>query len=481
LTIAAGQPLLLWQEESFDPSDLSTSVSNHLSKWNGSTWEDLTGLPAEASVLDLATDSQGNPFVVLSDSNVSGLWWNGARWVELGTTAGDGLSNLPASTMPALALDSIGNPVVAWLGPSGGAYVRRWDGTTWAEIAGSGSGDGIGSVGGQREEVFSKYVPRPALALDAQDRPTVLWQAGEVADPPRLRSFDGSGWRALGDSDGKDGLFAAVNLPPDTCPTMEDRHLVPALALDRGGRPRVAWSWERRQAYHCDLAWTEDTLATFVLAWNGSAWAALAGSQTPPGVGMTSYPVALAIGAQDAPVVFGPQFGGPCSPIRYDGSAWQTVGNAAWPVACGGGINNRAMAMTSAGNPVVAWTTTAPEVYLLRWTGSRWEELDGSASGDGVTRSNRHVGQYAMTVDPYDRPVVAWEDGRSGQSQIYLRRWSGSHWEEVQGSATNGGVSASDAPALAPSVAARAGRLCVAWHSAAFMRTTEIRLRCTDW
>jgi len=481
LTVAAGEPLLLWQATLLDPLGSPTSASEHLARWNGSAWKDFGGLPAEMSVSNLAVDSHGNPFVVLWGSDVYGLSWNGTTWVELGQGVGGGLSNLPGSSMPALALDSNGNPAVAWRGLNGGAYLRRWNGTAWGEIDGSGSGNGIGTVAIQLATSVDSVTPRPQLALDTQDRPTVLWQSGDVTTPPRLRSYDGSNWRELGDSDDTLGLFSAVNLPSDKCPTVEDQHLAPSLALDRSGRPMVAWSWERRQGYRCDPAWMPDTLATFLLAWKGSSWLPLGGSNIPPGIGLTSYPVALAIGAGDAPIVFGPQFAGPCSPIRYQGGVWQTMGNAAWPVMCGSGISNRASAVDSAGNPIVAWTTSAPEVYLLRWTGSLWEELDGSASGGGVTRSNRHVGRYSLTVDPLDRPVIAWEDSSSGQTQIYLRRWSGAHWEEVQGSASDGGVSTSSAAALAPSVAARGGRLCVAWHSAAAMHKTQILLRCTDW
>jgi hypothetical protein len=477
-TIASGQLLLSWWSTLLNPA-AGFSESNHLARWNATAWQDL-GLPDSVGAEDIAVDSKGNLFVV-GGSDVYGLWWNGTSWIELGQSVASGISNLSGSVMPALALDSVGNPVVAWLGPNGGAYLRGWDGTAWAELAGSGSGKGIGAVGAPSVSSFDAVTPRPQLALDSQDRPTVLWQAGDVKAPPRLRSYDGSTWRALGGSDDTLGLFSAVALPSDGCSTIQDQHLAPSLALDPSGRPLVAWSWERRQAYRCDPAWMPDTLATFVLAWKGSSWSALAGSSIPPGIGQTSYPVALAVGAQGAPIVFGPQFSGPCSPVRYDGGMWQTLGNAAWPVKCGSGINNRALAVDSVGNPVVAWTTTAPEVYLLRWNGSIWEELDGSASGGGVTRSNHHVGQFALTVDPFDRPVVAWEDSSSGQSQIYLRRWSGADWDEVQGSASDGGVSTSSVAALAPSVAARAGRLCVAWHSAAAMHKTQIVLRCTDW
>ncbi len=38
-------------------------------------------------------------------------------------------------------------------------------------------------------------------------------------------------------------------------------------------------------------------------------------------------------------------------------------------------------------------------------------------------------------------PVVAWQDGAGGDQEIYLRRWNGTAWEELDGSASGGGVS----------------------------------------
>ena len=76
------------------------------------------------------------------------------------------------SGLPSLALDSAGNPVVAWeFGVSSSnheIYIKRWDGKAWVEVGkGSGSLGGISNNKGASSE--------PALALDASGNPIVAW------------------------------------------------------------------------------------------------------------------------------------------------------------------------------------------------------------------------------------------------------------------------------------------------------------------
>src|SRR5437870_12449117 len=63
----------------------------------------------------------------------------GAAWTELnGSATGGGLSNTAnASRLPRVAVDSAGNPVVAWMatgssGSYGNVYVLHWTATSWA-------------------------------------------------------------------------------------------------------------------------------------------------------------------------------------------------------------------------------------------------------------------------------------------------------------------------------------------------------------
>jgi hypothetical protein len=48
--------------------------------------------------------------------------------------------------------------------------------------------------------------------------------------------------------------------------------------------------------------------------------------------------------------------------------------------------------------------------------------------------------RYELAGD--DTPYVAWEGECSGDAEIYVHRWSGSSWEEVEAGSATGGISA---------------------------------------
>src|SRR5690349_21869397 len=49
------------------------------------------------------------------------------------------------------------------------------------------------------------------------------------------------------------------------------------------------------------------------------------------------------------------------------------------------------------------------------------------------------VPEIAMTAD--GRPVIAWNDDGSGSAQVYVKRWTGTDWQEFGQSATGAGAS----------------------------------------
>src|SRR5262245_53009036 len=85
-------------------------------------------------------------------------------WVQLGGSAtGGGLSgSTDFSSHSSLALDSSGNPAVAWLNVGSGPsqiYVARWNGSAWAGLGGSASGGGLSNS--------TYFVGWPSIAFDA--------------------------------------------------------------------------------------------------------------------------------------------------------------------------------------------------------------------------------------------------------------------------------------------------------------------------
>jgi len=160
---------------------------------------------------------------------------------------------------------------------------------------------------------------------------------------------------------------------------------------------------------------------------------------------------------------------------RWNGSSWEGVGTGS---ASGGGISDNSgssafpsVAIAPDGTPHVAWQDYSGggdyEIYVRRWSGSTWEEVGlGSASGGGI--SDNSGGSYApsVAIAPNGTPYIAWEDASGGDREVYVRRWNGSIWEEIgTGSASGGGISDNSGDSWFSSVAITPdGTPYVAWQ-----------------
>lgn len=142
---------------------------------------------------------------------------------------------------------------------------------------------------------------------------------------------------------------------------------------------------------------------------------------------------------------------------RWDGAAWSELGGS----ATGGGVSATAgwsyspsISVDAAGNATIAWYELSGnyEIYLRRWNGSAWVELAGSASGGGVSSNAGASYVPSVAVDGSGNPGVAWYDYTGGNAEIYYRQWNGAAWAELAGSATTGGVSANAGSSISPSV-----------------------------
>lgn len=140
-------------------------------------------------------------------------------------------------------------------------------------------------------------------------------------------------------------------------------------------------------------------------------------------------------------------------------AGWVEIGVGS---ASGGGISNSSgssrqpsLAVTPAGVPIVAWVDTAAgnsEIYVRRWNGSAWVEMGGSASGGGVSANSGESDWPSVAIDTAGRPIIAWQDNSSGKWQIYVRRWNGAAWVEMGGSASDGGISNNNGASIWPSL-----------------------------
>jgi hypothetical protein len=131
------------------------------------------------------------------------------------------------------------------------------------------------------------------------------------------------------------------------------------------------------------------------------------------------------------------------------------------------------LVLGSDGNPIVAWCDDSdpdgdPDIYIRRWNGTGWVEIGtGSASGSGISGSIMPIASYtpALALGSDGNPIVAWEENVAN-SEIYVKRWDGSFWFEIgTGSASGRGISDNDGYSNAPSIILGSdGNPIVAWQ-----------------
>jgi hypothetical protein len=177
-----------------------------------------TGLSLTPSI---AVDSLDRPVVAWADdssglSNIYVRRWDGASWVELnGSATNSGISQaITHASAPAIAVDNMGRPVVVWHDTA--VHLRRWNGSTWEELGGSGSASGMALGAGQK------------LAIDPGGYPVVAWAADREI---RLLRWNGGAWVGQGGSESGGGVSGTLGSSSE-----------PSLVIDAAGNPVVAWS-----------------------------------------------------------------------------------------------------------------------------------------------------------------------------------------------------------------------------------------------
>jgi hypothetical protein len=111
------------------------------------------------------------------------------------------------------------------------------------------------------------------------------------------------------------------------------------------------------------------------------------------------------------------------------------------------------------------------EVYVyLNAAGGAWAELDdlyAEDPGEGISENAGKSMDPSIAVGPDGTPYVAWMDDSSGNKEIYVKRWDWdqNRWVQVGAtSAVRGGISDDERDSLLPALAvAPDGTLYVAW------------------
>jgi len=240
----------------------------------------------------------------------------------------------------------------------------------------------------------------------------------------------------------------------------------PSLATDQLGRLFVAWT-----------SGTAGADQVYLKFWNGSAWAELGGSASGGGISATlnsSDAPSLAIDASGNPAVAWNNDTAGIGEIyfrRWNGSSWIELAGSGTSGGISANVGDSTfprLALDAQSNPVVTWTDKTNgnyQIYLRRWNGSSWVELGGSATGSGISGTTGTASAPSIALDPSGNPVVAWFDNSSGNYEIYVRRWNGTSWIELAGSGTAGGISANAGDSSYPCLTLDAnGNPVVAWN-----------------
>lgn len=358
----------------------------------------------------VAVDALGHPIAAWRfGEDIHVRRWDGSAWIELGGSAtGEGISvGGGLANSPAIAVDPSGFPAVAWCDSSSKIYVRRWDGSSWAELgAGSASGGGI-------SQTTSNISRNPAIAFDANGRPIVAWEDTSAGNYEiYARRWDGAAWVEMGTGSASGGgISSSPGLSDDV-----------ALATDAGGRAVLVW---------------RDSGGIWIRRWDGTAWIDMGtGSAAGNGISLTAGPVAtpaLALDPVGNPVVCWSDYStgnGEIYARRWDGAAWTGIGTDSDQ---NGGISGNpqdsrdpSIALDSASHPIIAWANydVGPlEVYLRRWDGSAWLPMGpGSASGGGLSSSPFVISETPSVAFSGGSLVVAWSEGNAGIQSTYVLR-----------------------------------------------------------
>jgi hypothetical protein len=202
-----------------------------------------------------------------------------------------------------------------------------------------------------------------------------------------------------------------------------------------------------------------------VTEWDGSGWVPFGSNGQISASGTGNYDPVLRLDAQDRPVVAWTSDGPAVLLARFDGSDWAGLGGSDGPSGLAAGSAGD-LAVDAAGHPVVA--VLHGNISVVRWDGSAWSTL-----GTTVNDAGTEVDSPGLALLPNGDPVVAYIDETAGPREVYVKRWDGNAWAEIDGSASDGGVSNSWGDDSRPHVAVVNDRVCVTWEHAG-----RIVLRC---
>jgi Bacterial Ig-like domain/Bacterial Ig domain len=350
-------------------------------------WQSPGGVQALNSVASdapkIAIDSSGNPVVAWAEAgNINVKKWNGTSWTLLTVTNGG---------VNSMALDSNNNPIVTGSESTGSAfhvYVKRWNGTSW---------DQLGSTYLDANTSFNP--PNSSIAIDSTDSPIVTWGENDsTSSKVYVKRWNGSAWIQ----------FGATPLNIDS--TKNARN--PSIAINSSDFPVV--TWEESDSNHFNI---------YVKRWNGTSWVQFESSSLNIDPTKDAQNPSIALNSSGNPIISWDEFGVGSFNVyvkRWNGTSWVQIGPTFLDVNTDQAASKSSVKVNSSGNPIVSWNEddgASYNVYVKSWNGSSWVQV-GSTSLD-VNPSQSAINP-SLAIDSNGNPTVTWLENNF--DFIYVKR-----------------------------------------------------------
>ncbi len=467
----SGVPHIMWHEGNVETCEV------YCLKWNGSNWVDEDGYGRDEMRVSrdfinsewgsMVLDSYGCPHivwsngVVLQEHDIYYLRWlpGGASdtptvtptftidltnsitpiitptpqepcWVDA-DRVGQESKIISPGKKPSLALDSAGNPGIAWEKDSSIFYLK-WNGSQWVDADGA----------GQEAKKISYSIlncKSPFLCFDSNDIPCIALPGGLWIGWLNIfyLKWNGAYWADI-DGDGVESI--SINAPTGGYP--QDVKLY----LDNSNNPHLGWS-----DYPLNLTWT--TKDIFYIKWNGNTWVDVDGSfyesvtlgvntdgwQISPDFVLDNLNRPNIVWVMENPDIITPGYSA-LRFLKWNGSSWVDMDGAGVESmnVLGPGsydIRDPVIRLDSSGNPHIVWSgwssagSFQPRINYLYWNGSSWVDVDGAGvESMSLPFSDEGYGP-SLAIDPSDNSHISFYSSTG----VYYMRWNGYEWVDADG------------------------------------------------
>ncbi len=322
-----------------------------------------------------------------------------AEWVPDGSTSLSVNGDESASS-PHIESDHYGTllPHVIWSESAGEVdqiYVSIWETTDWTE------------PGESLNRVKTHTACAPRLIVDSANTPYAAWLEQNTSLKYKffVSCYSGTTWIPLGEK---------INMITDSNAHSPDITLY-------GSTPIVCWQDEDEGMHKIKVA-----------QYNGSAWDSMGTELNYDG----NYNA------------FRPRIAGDLNPLvtwyeatsgatqvyvkTWNATTWEVVGNGSLNMDGNKSAQNPDIAAESVGL-YVAWeehTGLNTEVFVKYFNMTEWQPV-GTGSLNASTGRNAHSAGIALYVGT---PFVAWCESDGNTTQVYVKKYNGSNWEQIGGS-----------------------------------------------